>query len=106
MCTSGLTTARAERGVVLERPAPRVENRNQGFKRARAEVREIEGALEANGIEAAQKLARLVRERLERDRGRNFGRSPDRGWADAECTGPGEGRSRRSSRRWVRLPKR
>ena len=40
--------ARAERGVVLERAAAAraVENRNQGFKRACAEVREIEGALE------------------------------------------------------------
>ena len=79
--------ARAERGVVLERPATAraVENRNQGFKRACEEVREIEEALgrAMDGIvKAAQKLARLVRERLERDRGRNFGRGgPDRGWS-------------------------
>ena len=79
--------ARAERGVVLERTATAraVENRNQGFQRACAEVREIEGALERayDGIvKVAQKLARLVRERLERDRGRNFGRDgPDHGWS-------------------------
>ena len=79
--------ARAERGVVLERTATAraVENRNQGFKRACEEVREIEGALgrAMDGIvKAAQKLARLVRERLERDRGRNFGRGgSDRGWS-------------------------
>ena len=76
--------ARAERGVVLERPATAraVEDRNQEFKAVSAEVREMEGALErvrASIVRVSQKLAAYVRERLERSRGRS---GPDRGGPD------------------------
>ena len=76
--------ARAERGVVLERPATAraVEDRNQEFKTVSAEVREMEGALErvrASIVRVSQKLAAYVRERLERSRGRS---GPDRGGPD------------------------
>ena len=75
--------ARAERGVALERPATAraVEDRNQEFKSARADVREMEGSLErvrASIAEIARKLAVYVRARLERSRGRS---GPDRGWS-------------------------
>ena len=80
--------ARAERGVVLERPATAraVEDRNQEFKTVSAEVREMEGSLErvrASIVRVSQKLAAYVRERLERSRGRSGPDrgGPDRGWS-------------------------
>ena len=80
--------ARAERGVVLERPATAraVEDRNQEFKTVSAEVREMEGSLErvrATIAEIARKLAGYVRDRFERSRGRSGPDrgGPDRGWS-------------------------
>ena len=75
--------ARAERGVALERPATAraVEDRNQEFKSASVEVREMEGSLErvrASIAKVAQKLVAYMRARLERSRGRS---GPDRGWS-------------------------
>ena len=75
--------ARAERGVYLERTATAraVEDRNQELGSALKDVREIEGSLERAQLyiaQLAQKLARLVRERLERSPGRG---GPDRGWS-------------------------
>ncbi len=80
--------ARAERGVALERTATAraVEDRNQEFKSARADVREMEGSLErvrATIAEIARKLAVYVRAHLERSRGRSGPDrgGPDRGWS-------------------------
>ena len=80
--------ARAERGVVLERPATAraVEDRNQEFKTVSAEVREMEGSLErvrATIAEIARKLAGYARDRFERSRGRSGPDrgGPDRGWS-------------------------
>ena len=72
--------ARAERGVALERPATAraVEDRNQEFKSARADVREMEGSLErvrASIAEVARKIAAYVRAHLERSRGAERTRS-------------------------------
>ena len=62
-----------------------MEDRNQEFKTVSAEVREMEGSLErvrASIAKVAQKLAAYVRDRLDRSRGRSFGRGgPDRGWS-------------------------
>ena len=58
-----------------------VEDRNQEFKSARADVREMEGSLErvrASIAKIARKLAVYVRARLEHSRGRS---GPDRGWS-------------------------
>ena len=79
--------ARAERGVALERTATAraVEDRNQELGSALKDVREIEGSLERAQLyiaQLAQKLARLVRERLERSPERSPGRDgPDWGWS-------------------------
>ena len=75
--------ARAERGVFLERPATAraVEDRNQEFKSARAEVEKMEGMLwraHALAAQVAKQLAAYVRDRFERSRGRS---GPDRGWS-------------------------
>ena len=75
--------ARAERGVDLERTATAraVEDRNQELGSALKDVREIEGSLERAQLyiaQLAQKLARLVRERL----GRSPERSPGRDGPD------------------------
>ena len=84
MCNIGPhNIARAERRVALERTAiaRAVENRNQEFMSARADVREMEGALErlrGDIAEVARKLAAYVRARLERSHGRS---GPDRGWS-------------------------
>ena len=69
--------------MALERTATAraVEDRNQEFKSARADVREMEGSLErvrASIAEVARKLAVYVRARLERSRGWS---GPDRGWS-------------------------
>ena len=68
--------ARAERGVDLERTATAraVEERNQELGSAREDVREIEGSLDRARLyiaQLAQKLALLVRKRLERSPGRD-----------------------------------
>ena len=79
--------------MALERTATAraVEDRNQEFKSARADVREMEGSLErvrASIAEVARKLAVYVRARLERSRGGAdpivadpIGGGADRGWS-------------------------
>ena len=75
--------ARAERGVVLERPATAqvVEDGNQELKSDREEVEKMEGMLwraRAMVVQVAKQLAGKVRERFERSRGRD---GPDHGWS-------------------------
>ena len=80
--------ARAERGVVLERPttAQAVEDGNQELKSDREEVEKMEGMLwraHALAAQVAKQLAGYVRDRFERSRGRSGPDrgGPDRGWS-------------------------
>ena len=80
--------ARAERGVVLERPATAqaVEDGNQELKSDREEVEKMEGMLwraHALAAQVAKQLAGYVRDRFERSRGRSGPDrgGPDRGWS-------------------------